>query len=120
VQFAKILINMSSLATKRIVYAWALAFAPHVVKLVVLGTAGYKWDNSIGRFNMSKDKKDMHCSEAALGRARRADAAHQNGNESFPLFAAAVLAATTAGLDSATVDSLTMRYLGLRYALKLL
>jgi uncharacterized MAPEG superfamily protein len=106
---------MSSLATKRIAYAWGLAFAPHVLKLVILGTSGYKWDNAIGRHNMQKDKKDMHVSETALGLARRADAAHQNGNESFPLFAAAVIAAMTAGLDSATIDSLTSRYLILRY-----
>jgi uncharacterized MAPEG superfamily protein len=107
----------SSLATRRIVYAWALAFAPHVVKLVVLGSGGYKWDNAIGRHNMSKEKKDMRCTEATLARAKRADAAHQNGNESFPLFAAAVLAATSAGLDTATINTWTLRYLGLRYVI---
>ncbi|MBE7181556.1 MAG: MAPEG family protein, partial [Terriglobus roseus] len=42
------------------------------------------------------------------------DAAHQNGNESFPLFAAAVLAATTSGLDAGTIDTWTKAYLFLR------
>jgi uncharacterized MAPEG superfamily protein len=104
----------SSTAVWRIVYAWSLAFAPHVVKLVILGSGGYKWDNSIGRWNMTKDAKVMRAPPHIVARAQRADAAHQNGMESFPLFAAAVLAAQGAGVDEASVKSLTQLYLVLR------
>lgn len=106
----------SSNAIRKIVYAWALAFAPHVLKIVLLNTGGYKWDNTIGRYNMSKDIKELPkgVSPATVARARRADAAHQNGMESLPLFAAAVLAAVAAGVDSESLDSKTKLYLGLR------
>jgi uncharacterized MAPEG superfamily protein len=103
-----------STAIQRIAYAWALSFIPHVIKLGALGAAGYKWDNCVGRYNMSKDAKTMRISEAGLDRGRRAEAAHQNGNESFPLFAAATLAAVVAGLDGAAIDFSTKLYLGLR------
>jgi hypothetical protein len=33
---------MSSLAIKRIAYAWGLTFAPHVLKVVMFGAYGYK------------------------------------------------------------------------------
>jgi uncharacterized MAPEG superfamily protein len=111
----------SSKAIRKIVYAWALAFAPHVLKIVLLNAGGYKWDNKIGRYNMSKDVKDLPSgvSPSAVARARRADAAHQNGMESFPLFAAAVLSAVAAGVDSQSVDNKTMLYVGLRYVISL-
>jgi uncharacterized MAPEG superfamily protein len=98
-----------------IVYAWAIAFAPHAIKIGVLGSGGYKWDNKIGRHNMAKDPKNLRAPPNVVARAQRADAAHQNGMESFPLFAAATLAATYAGVESGNVKKLTNAYLVLRY-----
>ena len=37
-----------STALYRITYAWGLAFAPHALKIILLGNSGYKWDNKIG------------------------------------------------------------------------
>jgi len=101
-------------AIKTIAYAWGLAFAPHALKITLLGNAGYKWDNRIGRANMSKDASRMKISPDALARCQRADAAHQNGMESLPLFGLAVLAAVQAGVDSGDVDKWTKIYLALR------
>jgi uncharacterized MAPEG superfamily protein len=98
-----------------IVYAWAIAFAPHAIKMGVLGSGGYIWDNKIGRHNMAKDSKALRAPPNVVARAQRADAAHQNGMESFPLFAVATLAATYAGVDPAGVKNLTNAYLALRY-----
>jgi uncharacterized MAPEG superfamily protein len=106
--------NPNSIVIQRIAYAWALTFIPHVIKLGILGAAGYKWDNAVGRHNMLKEPKSMKVADSALNRAKRADAAHQNGNESFPLFAAGVLSAIVTGVDSATIDSYTKLYLTLR------
>jgi uncharacterized MAPEG superfamily protein len=50
------------------------------------------------------------------GMARRAHAAHQNGFESFPLFAVAVLLAEMKGGPRITVDMLAMAHIGLRIA----
>ncbi|KAF2436749.1 hypothetical protein EJ08DRAFT_728485 [Tothia fuscella] len=106
----------ASNAVRKIVYAWAIAFSPHLLKIIILNAGGYKWDNSIGRYNMSTDinSKAPKVSRTAIARAKRADAAHSNGQESFPLFAAAVLAAVAAGVDGETVDGKTGLYLGLR------
>ncbi len=50
------------------------------------------------------------------GMARRAHAAHLNGFEAFPLFAAAVIVAEMKGGPSFTVDILAMAYVGFRIA----
>jgi len=63
---------------------------------------------------MSKDASRMKISPDALARCQRADAAHQNGMESLPLFGLAVLAAVQAGVDSGDVDKWTKIYLALR------
>jgi uncharacterized MAPEG superfamily protein len=56
----------------------------------------------------------MRAPASVVARAHRADAAHQNGMESFPLFAVAVLAAHVTGVEEASVNSLTLAYLALR------
>jgi uncharacterized MAPEG superfamily protein len=50
------------------------------------------------------------------GYRRRAYAAHQNGFEAFPLFAAAVLAAKWAAAPQAPVDALALLFLAARVA----
>ncbi|KIW02717.1 uncharacterized protein PV09_06151 [Verruconis gallopava] len=95
-------------ALYRVVYAWALTFAPHVFKVTSLGAGGYKWDNRLGRNNMGRDLK---VDDAVLARAKRADAAHQNGHESLLLFAPAVVAAISAGVSGDEVDKFTKLYL---------
>ena len=50
------------------------------------------------------------------GARARAHAAQQNGFEAFPLFAASVLMAHQAGVNSATIDLLALAYIPLRLA----
>jgi uncharacterized MAPEG superfamily protein len=50
------------------------------------------------------------------GMAKRAHAAHQNGFEAFPLFAAAVIIAELKGGPRLTVDMLAMAHVALRIA----
>lgn len=35
-------------ALYRVTYAWGLAFAPHALKIILLGASGYQWDNRLG------------------------------------------------------------------------
>ncbi|TID12728.1 hypothetical protein E2P81_ATG10115 [Venturia nashicola] len=102
-----------SVAIKNILYAWGLAFSPHVLKLFILRAGGHLWDNKKGRHNMT-DPKAIRASPIVIARAQRADAAHQNGMESFPLFAIASLVAVYAGVDVEEVATLQKAYLGLR------
>jgi len=50
------------------------------------------------------------------GARQRANAAQQNSFEAFPLFAASVLMAHQAGVDSSTIDMLAIAYVPLRLA----
>jgi uncharacterized MAPEG superfamily protein len=50
------------------------------------------------------------------GKAKRAHAAHQNGFEAFPLFAAAVLIAEMKGAPRGAVDMLAVGHIVMRFA----
>lgn len=54
--------------------------------------------------------------ERQQGWRRRADAAQRNGWEAFPLFATAVLVATTQGAGGAAVNALALAWVVLRLA----
>lgn len=54
--------------------------------------------------------------EQQSGWRKRADAAQRNGWEAFPLFAAAVLVATTQGAKTGAVDALALGWVALRLA----
>ena len=61
------------------------------------------------------DNRDVRAWQARLqGLAYRANAAHLNGFEAFPLFAAAVLAAMAAGADPERVQALAIAFVVLR------
>ena len=63
----------------------------------------------------SRDNNTPRDAAAGLSGARhRAHAAHQNGYENFPFFAAAVIIAITQGTSISTVNSFAMAYLVLR------
>lgn len=36
-------------ALYRVAYAWGLTFAPHAIKIALLGSNGYQWDNRLGK-----------------------------------------------------------------------
>jgi uncharacterized MAPEG superfamily protein len=61
------------------------------------------------------DNRDVRAWQGRLqGLAYRANAAHLNGFEAFPLFAAAVLAAMVAGADPTRINQLAVAFVVLR------
>lgn len=61
------------------------------------------------------DNRDVRAWQGRLdGFAYRANAAHLNGFEAFPLFAAAVLAAMVTGADATRVNQLAVAFVLLR------
>ncbi len=56
--------------------------------------------------------RDVHAGQQGL--RKRAYGAHLNGNESFPLFAAAVLAAAIRGVPPALLDPFAVAWVALR------
>jgi uncharacterized MAPEG superfamily protein len=61
------------------------------------------------------DNRDVRAWQGRLqGLAYRANAAHLNGFEAFPLFAAAVLSAMVAGADPTRVNQLAVAFVVLR------
>ena len=66
-----------------------LAYWPHVHKgyLVIKQTGD--WNNSSPRENVGKSEQKM--TRSAYQKAKRCEAAHQNGIEAFPIFAISVV-----------------------------
>ncbi|KZT62518.1 hypothetical protein CALCODRAFT_489895 [Calocera cornea HHB12733] len=93
--------------------AFFVGLAPHVQKIMLFESSGIKIDNRSPRsVTSAAEKKGIPA--PLLAKADRLAAAHQNGIENFPLFAAAVLAGTAAGLPAAKVNLFAGAYLGLR------
>jgi uncharacterized MAPEG superfamily protein len=83
----------------------AAALLPVVTAGIAKATGG-AYDNSDPRGR----------AQSYQGMAKRAYAAHQNGFESFPLFAAAVLVAEMKGGPRGMVDMLALAHIGFRMA----
>ena len=80
-----------------------------IAALMPIALAGYAKSGSGGDNHHPRD------TVASLpGEKRRAYAAHQNGFESFPFFAAAVIVATTQGASASTLNILAALYIVLR------
>lgn len=81
---------------------WCVLLAGILPVLTVgLAKAGAPYDNA----------RPRDVAERYEGRARRAYAAHQNGFEAFPLFAAAVLAAELKGAPRIGLDALAVAFI---------
>ncbi|MFM9975474.1 MAG: MAPEG family protein [Beijerinckiaceae bacterium] len=85
---------------------WSVLFAA----LLPILTVGFA-KRMGGRYNNNDPRKTAAQYE---GVAKRAYAAHQNGYEAFPLFAAAVLVAEMKGAPRGLVDMLALGYVALR------
>lgn len=84
---------------------WCLLFAG---LLHVGSKAPLLWEQS----KLGYDNNNPRDQQASLeGRGKRALAAHQNQIESFPLFAAGVLVATIANVDSTLSGYLALTYI---------
>ncbi|KAJ3279957.1 hypothetical protein HK104_001032 [Borealophlyctis nickersoniae] len=98
--------------------SYLVAFIPHVVKGVIISSNVGKYNNVNPRTQLDAYKEKM--TKAAHQKALRAAAAHQNGLEAFPLFAAAVIAGNVAGLPTATLNAYSGAFLAARFLYNLI
>ena len=94
---------------------WLLTLAPHNYAIAVMKKANNnRWDNRSPR--SSKWDKTLRDSTPAevYGRYERAEAAHKNGMENFPVFVGAILAGTIAKLHPSTLNGFAAAYLASR------
>lgn len=96
--------------------AWVLAYVPQLVRNATL-TKIKSFDNFQPRASVSKALSTTGkggADDKLKAKVARADAAHQNGLESFPLWSIAVLAANYAGLATRSINTTALVYLGSR------
>ncbi|KAG1748395.1 uncharacterized protein EDB91DRAFT_877914 [Suillus paluster] len=87
---------------------WALNLAPALLKNATIGMS-IGWDNVNPRGNIGRIR------DAGLAaRVDRMDGAHKNAMELFPLWIAAVLAATITKVDTHTVNTAAIAFITLR------
>lgn len=102
----------SPLSLYSIPVVWFLAFYPAEWRtLLIDGTIGY--DNERPRGNLSIAKANK-LSPELISKLERLDGAHLNGNEAFPLWAAAIITANLVGVDNRTLNIASLSYVGLR------
>ncbi|KAF7293905.1 hypothetical protein HMN09_01186700 [Mycena chlorophos] len=99
----------SPLSLYSIPAVWLTAFAPVVIRRVAI-TRVKGWNNVAPRNNTARVAGDKAVPPEVAARIQRMEAAHTNGNENFPLWAAAVLVANFAGLDNRRVNTLSITY----------
>ena len=88
-----------------------------LICVLIAGLMPYLW-TGVAKFTGPRyDNLDVRAWQARLaGLPHRADAAHLNSFEAFPLFAIAVLAAFLTGADAQHVMQLSLAFVGLRLA----
>ncbi|KAK0101950.1 hypothetical protein ONS95_001241 [Cadophora gregata] len=100
-------------ALHSILAAYGLALAPtFYATLRMMAATGGKWSFSMPRTNMEALKGKVPSS--VWNSSYRAQCAHVNAMEGFPLFAAAMIAGTVAGIPSEDLNRSAVQYLGLR------
>ncbi|KAJ7223536.1 hypothetical protein GGX14DRAFT_532176 [Mycena pura] len=88
---------------------WVTLFAPMTLKFVTIQKLrGY--NNVQPRANTSRVAADKNVPREVAARIERMEGAHLNGNENFPLWVAAILAANYAGLDNHTMNVTSIAY----------
>ncbi|KAL3419317.1 hypothetical protein PVAG01_09539 [Phlyctema vagabunda] len=102
-----------SYALHSIVAAYGLALVPNYYQVLrMMAATGGQWSFSMPRNNMDSLKSKVPI--AVWNQCYRARCAHINAYEGFPLFAAAMLAGTIAGLPTEDLNKSAAQYLGLR------
>ncbi|KAF8587783.1 hypothetical protein K439DRAFT_1630394 [Ramaria rubella] len=92
---------------------WVTAFYPHNKKYrLISNSVGF--DNVHPRSNEQDQLTKKGMSKELVDKVSRLTAAHQNGNEAFPLWAAAVLVANQAGIENRTLNIVSVGYISLR------
>ncbi|KAG4415510.1 hypothetical protein IFR04_011382 [Cadophora malorum] len=96
-----------------IIAAYGLALAPsYYATLRMMAATGGKWLFNMPRSNMDGYKGKVPTS--VWNSCYRAQCAHINALEAFPLFAAAMIAGTVAGIPKEDLNRSAAQYLGLR------
>ncbi|TPX63861.1 hypothetical protein SpCBS45565_g06303 [Spizellomyces sp. 'palustris'] len=93
--------------------AIVLAYVPHVVKGAIITKSLGRYNNVNPRSQLDKVQERM--TKASYAMAKRAEAAHINGLEIFPMFAGAVLAGNFAGLPNNTLNKYSAAFLIARF-----
>jgi uncharacterized MAPEG superfamily protein len=99
-------VNARNYSIYTIPAAWILTQA--VSTRIILLARGLG-SNTYPREDLTRVTAQLPPSEAA--KIKRQEAAHKNGLENFPLFAAAIIVGNEAGLDSGTLNLIGMGYL---------
>ncbi|KAG9293820.1 hypothetical protein G9A89_019158 [Geosiphon pyriformis] len=79
-----------------------LPYFPYLIKILTILNQTGEWNHLSPRTNLEKCERKM--TKSAFEMAKRCDAAHYNGLESFPIFATAVLVANWTGVPRKTLN----------------
>ncbi|KAI1842967.1 hypothetical protein JX265_001681 [Neoarthrinium moseri] len=94
---------------------WFISVVPHAYAMrLIKGATNGRWNNANPTGSAWKTEMQRSVPADVLAQFERAEAAHRNGFENLPLFAAAVLSGHVAGLDRGTLDTHAAAYLALR------
>ncbi|ETS85990.1 hypothetical protein PFICI_04015 [Pestalotiopsis fici W106-1] len=94
---------------------WLISIAPHAYALQLIKNAtNGRWNNANPRGSTWGAEMQRTVSAEVLARFERAEAAHHNGLENLPFFAAAVLTAQVAGVDREVIDTHAALFLAAR------
>ncbi|KAF9496419.1 hypothetical protein BDN71DRAFT_1588954 [Pleurotus eryngii] len=106
-------LSSPSLSLYSIPAAWFCAFYPNTLKFFIIDkTVGY--DNTNPRGNLARTKGNDKFKPGVVEKIHRMEGAHQNGNEAFPLWAAAIITGNLVGLEHRTLNICSIAYIGLR------
>jgi len=96
---------------------WVLILLPHVYATATIKEAANgRFDNHNPHGDSYKTYIKKTCPAETYTKWERAEAAHRNGFENLPLFAAAVIAGNMARLDNGVLNLCAVAFLGLRVA----
>ncbi|CAB4391550.1 hypothetical protein RhiirA5_365584 [Rhizophagus irregularis] len=85
-----------------------VAYYPYFYKSFLVTKQTGNWNNINPRENVNKAERQM--TQEAWRKAKRCEAAHQNGLETFPIFATAVIAANVTGVPTLYLNALSTSY----------
>ncbi len=90
---------------------WVFSILPHLYAVNVASHGNpSKWDNRNPRASGLKSSLAKNLSPTTYARYERAEAAHYNSLESFPLFAAAVVLGNVARLPAGTLNTFVVGF----------
>jgi uncharacterized MAPEG superfamily protein len=94
---------------------WVLSLVPHVYALqLIKGATNGRWNNANPKGTSWATELQRSVPSDVLAKFERGEAAHRNGLENLPIFAAAILAAHVAGVDHDLISAHAAVFLGLR------